>query len=61
MDFEINIKCGNNENIINRISIIQNQNLDNVNVKSAVKNKMLEFFKKYCMICLSVINPEAKY
>ena len=61
MEFEINIKCGNNENCVNRITIIQNQNLDNVNVKNALKNKMFEFFKKYCMICLTPIVNEQQY
>ena len=61
MEFDINIKCGNTNNIINRTNIIKNQNLDNVNVKNALKNKMFEFFKKYCMNCLISISPENQY
>ena len=61
MDFDINIKCGNNGNSINRGTIIQNQNLDNIEVKNALKNKMFEFFKKYCMNCLTIITSNMKY
>ena len=61
IEFGINIKCGNNGNIINRITIIQNQNLDNVNVKNALKNKMIEFYKKYCMNCLTNLSYEKEY
>ena len=61
MEFDINIKCGNTDNIINRTNIIKNQNLDNVNVKNALKNKMFEFYEKYCMNCIISISPENQY
>ena len=61
MEFGINIKCGNNNNFINRMTIIQDQNLDNDNVKNALKNKMFEFFKKYCMNCLTPIVSQQQY
>ena len=61
MEFGINIKCGRCGNNINRNSFLENFNLDNENVRNSLKNKMLEFFKKYCMNCLSVINPGSKY
>ena len=47
MKFTINLKCGKCGNIINRIKILENLNVDNENVKKALKNKMLEFYNKY--------------
>ena len=61
MEFGFNKKCGNCGNNISRTSFLENINLDNENVKNALKNKMLEFYKKYCMNCLVAITPEKQY
>ena len=61
MEFGINLKCGTCGNNINRIKIIENMNCENENAKNALKNKLLEYFKIYCMNCLSVIKSGKKY
>ena len=61
MEFRINIKCGSCGNNINRISFIKNLNYENENVKNALKNKMFEFFKIYCMNCLNPITTQKEY
>ena len=58
MKFTINLKCGKCGNIINRIKILENLNVDNENVKKALKNKMLEFYNKYCMNCLNPVGDD---
>ena len=61
MEFGFNKKCGNCGNNISRTSFLENINLENENVKNALKNKMFEFYKKYCMNCLMAITPEKQY
>ena len=61
MEFGINLKCGTCGNNINRIKIIENMNCENENAQKALKNKLLDYFKKYCMNCLSAIKPGKKY
>ena len=61
MEFGINIKCGSCGNNISRTSFIENMNLENENVKNALKNKMFEFYKIYCMNCLKPIILEKPY
>ena len=61
MEFTVNLKCGKCGNNINRCSFIENQNIENDNVRKALKNKILEFFKKYCMICLCKITLDKQY
>ena len=61
MDFGFNEKCGKCGNNINRISFLDNKFYENEEMKQALKNKMNEFFKKYCMNCLAPIIPEKKY
>ena len=60
MDFGINIKCGKCNNNISRIKFLENFNIQDENVKKALKNKMIEFFNMYCMNCLNKIGDNAK-
>ena len=60
MDFNINIKCGKCNNIINRTKFLENLNIQDENAKKALKNKMLEFFNIYCMNCLNQVGNNAK-
>ena len=55
MEFKINLKCGRCGKIINRIKFIENLNYQNEDVRKALKNKMLEFYKLYCMNCLNPV------
>ena len=55
MEFKINLKCGRCGKIINRIKFIENLNYQNEDVRKAFKNKMLEFYKLYCMNCLNPV------
>ena len=60
MDLGINIKCGKCNNIINRTKFLENFNIQDENVKKALKSKILEFFNMYCMNCLNQIGDNAK-
>lgn len=63
MDFKINIKCGTCGNFVSRITILENLNLfiGNINVKNALKTRMLDFFKTYCKNCLLDIKTREQY
>lgn len=61
MDFGFNEKCGKCGNNINRISFLDNKYYENEKMKQSLKNKMNEFFKKYCMNCLAPIISEKMY
>ena len=61
MNINISFKCGRCSNEINRTSLIKNCNLDNTDIKNALKNKMMQFFDKYCMNCLSHIDTGSKF
>lgn len=56
MPFEINIKCGRCQNHIQRISLIKNIDTENQLLRSSMKNKLFEFFQKYCMNCITDIS-----
>ena len=61
MDFGFNEKCQKCGNIINRTTFLDNKYYENEKMKNSLKNKMNEYFKNYCMICLNPITPEIKY
>ena len=60
MEFTINIKCGKCNNMINRTKFLENLNFEDENMRKALKNKMLEFFKMYCMNCLNPVGDNEK-
>ena len=60
MEFTINIKCGKCNNVINRAKFIENLNFGDESVRKALKNKMMEFYNKYCMNCLDPIGNNFK-
>ena len=60
MDFGINIKCGKCNNTINRTKFLENLNIQDENVKKALKKKMIEFFNMYCMNCLNQVKDKFK-
>ena len=60
MEFNLNIKCGRCNNIINRIKFIENLNLENESLRKSLKKKMIEFYNNYCMNCLNPVADNAK-
>ena len=60
MEFNISIKCGRCNNVINRTKFIENLNLENENLRKSLKNKMIEFYINYCMNCLNPVGDNAK-
>ena len=60
MEFNVNIKCGKCKNVINRTKFIENLNFVDENARKELKNKMIEFYKMYCMNCLNPVDNQAK-
>ena len=60
MEFSINIKCGRCNSMINRTKFLENLNFENDNMRKALKNTMIEFYKAYCMNCLGPVGDKAK-
>ena len=60
MEFSINIKCGRCNSMINRTKFLENLNFENDNMRKALKNRMIEFYKAYCMNCLGPVGDKAK-
>ena len=61
INFDASIKCGRCNKEIERTKLIQFTDISNNEVKTALKNKMLEFFDKYCMNCLEEINEKSEH
>ena len=60
MEFNISIKCGKCGNVINRTKFVETLNFGDEIVRKALKNKMLEFYNDYCMICLNPIGDNSR-
>ena len=63
MEIDFNLNCGRCGKNITRITILNDLDnfINNENVRNALKNKMLEFYQKYCSNCLTAIKPNSKY
>ena len=61
INFNVSLKCGTCNKEIERTKLIKNTDISNIEVKTALKNKMLEYFGKYCMNCLDEIKKGSEY
>ena len=61
INFDVSVKCGSCNKKIDRTKLIKNTDISNNEVKTALKNKMLEFFDKYCMNCLDEIKKGSEH